>query len=289
MTWEETIKYIRSQPEYKLLIENAYFEEDLHLNVERFIISLEFLRTLELLKKYSPDGKTLLDIGSGNGISAVALALKGYKVIAAEPDPSETIGAGAIRKLKAYYRLDNLEVREEFGEEIHSPSEYFDIVYTRQCMHHANNLEKFIGEASRVLKREGILITVRDHVVFNEKDKNWFLKSHPLHRFYGGENAFLPEQYRQAMQNAGLTIQKELRYYDSVINYFPLTEKEKEELPDSMETSLRNSLKKRIGDLARVPFVFDLYKWKVGFSKKDAVDEKRVPGRMYSYIAKKIK
>jgi SAM-dependent methyltransferase len=288
MTWEETIKYIRKQPEYKFLVETAYLEEDLPLNIERFMKSEEFIQTLNLLKKYSSGGKTLLDIGSGNGISAVALAMNGYEVTAVEPDPSETIGAGAIRQLKIHYKLDNLEVREDFGEEIYSPSEFFDIVYARQCIHHAHNLKKFLAEAARVLKKGGILATIRDHVVFNKKDKNWFLESHPLHKFYGGENAFLAEEYTQAMQDAGLTILEELRYYDSVINYFPLNEKDKMELPNTMENNLKTSLKKRIGSLAELPFVFDLYKWKVGFSKKDAFNEKRVPGRMYSYIAKKI-
>ncbi len=96
MTWEETIKYIRTLPGYSDLIETSYFEEDLKLNVERFRSSDEYKETLLLLQQYVPGAKTILDIGSGNGISAISFALDGYKVTALEPDPSDTVGAGAI-------------------------------------------------------------------------------------------------------------------------------------------------------------------------------------------------
>ena len=100
MNWHETIIYIRTKPEYKFLVEKAYFEEDLPLNVERFRNEEEFKETLILLKKYAPNAKNILDIGAGNGISSVAFALAGYNVTVVEPDASDTVGAEAIRKLK---------------------------------------------------------------------------------------------------------------------------------------------------------------------------------------------
>src|SRR5687768_17479935 len=129
MNWEETIKYIRKKPEFCDLIEKAYFDENLQLNVERFKSSAEYKETLALLKKYNPNANTLLDIGSGNGISAIAFALDGYKVTVSEPDPSNTVGAGAVRKLKDLYGLQNLEIYEEFAENINFENELFDIVY----------------------------------------------------------------------------------------------------------------------------------------------------------------
>jgi ubiquinone/menaquinone biosynthesis C-methylase UbiE len=287
MNWEETIKYIRTQPEYRSLVIEAYFEEDLSLNVERFRNGNEFKQTLALLKQYAPHGKRILDIGSGNGISAVAFALSGYAVTSIEPDPSDTIGAGAIRKLKDHYRLSNLEVFEAFAEELQLPSESYDIVYTRQCLHHAYDLEKFVAEMARVLKKGGLLLTIRDHVVFDESDKQWFLENHPLQKFYGGENAFSPDQYKNAMTNAGLTVIRELKYYDSAINYFPLTEKDISDLPALMEERTKISFKRKTGILAGLPFLFSLYKWKTGFKKSNYPDEKLIPGRMYSYLAQK--
>ncbi|PHQ58442.1 MAG: SAM-dependent methyltransferase, partial [Sulfurimonas sp.] len=101
--------------------------------------------------------------------------------------------------------MSNLEIFESFAEDIKFDSNSFDVVYVRQAMHHANDLNKFIGECGRVVKNGGLLLTIRDHVIFDAKDKEWFLESHPLHKFYGGENAYKPEEYESAMENASMT------------------------------------------------------------------------------------
>ncbi|PXY42005.1 SAM-dependent methyltransferase [Flavobacterium cheongpyeongense] len=284
MTWEETIKFIRTQPEFDYLVDKAYFEENLPLNVERFTKSEEFIETLKILKQYQPFAKTILDIGSGNGISAVALALEGYHVVSIEPDPSETIGAGAIRKLKHHYNLTNLEIYEAFAEELQLQSESFDIVYTRQCMHHAYDLDKFVAEASRVTKKRGLFITIRDHVIFNQKDKEWFLENHPLQKFYGGENAFQTVEYRTAMEKAGLKVEKEIKYYESVINYFPVS---KEEILNNFQirrSKAISNFKNKFGILSRLTFFQYLYLKRKGLNESKKLNENEIPGRMYSYI-----
>jgi ubiquinone/menaquinone biosynthesis C-methylase UbiE len=284
MTWEETIQFIRTQPEFKDLVDKAYFEENLPLNVERFKHSEEFKETLRLLKQYQPNAKTILDIGSGNGISAVALALEGYEVVTIEPDSSDTIGAGAIRKLKVHYNLSNLKVFEAFAEELQLPTESFDIVYARQCMHHAYDLNKFVAEANRVTKKNGLFITIRDHVIFNEKDKEWFLENHPLQKFYGGENAFTPKEYRMAMLNAGFKLEKEIKYYDNIINYFPFTKKEVLNIMQLAKNKATLQLSKKIGILSKIFFIQKMYFKKIGLNKKNIYDENKVSGRMYSYL-----
>jgi ubiquinone/menaquinone biosynthesis C-methylase UbiE len=284
MTWEETIEFIRTQPEYKELVDKAYFDADLSLNVENFMQSEEFIETLQLLKKYQPDARTLLDIGSGNGISAVALALKGYNVLTIEPDSSDTVGAGAIRKLKTHYNLTNLEVFEAFAEELQLPYESFDIVYVRQCMHHAYDLEKFVAEASRVTKKNGLFITIRDHIIFDERDKEWFLNNHPLQKFYGGENAFTPSEYKTAMIKAGLKIEEEIKYFDNIINYYPSSKEEISNMFEFAKSKALLNLNKKIGVLSKISFLQEMYFKKIGLSKESVYDEKKISGRMYSYL-----
>ena len=151
-------------------------------------------------------------------------------------------------------------------------------------MHHANKLQDFVGECVRVLKPNGLLLTVRDHVVFDEKDKAWFLEAHPLHHFYGGENAYSAEAYRQSIKRAGATVVKELKHYDSVINYFPSTPEDIERKRKEKESKHRKKLKRKIGVLVNIPLVWQLYKYLRGYS---ALNESQIAGRMYSYIALK--
>lgn len=274
-TWEQTIEFIRTQPEFKELVELAYFEKELPLNVERYLKSEEFAAIKQKIKQYAPSAKSILDIGSGNGITSIAFALSGYNVITVEPDPSKTIGAGAIRILKEYYKLTNLDVYEAFAEEINFEAKTFDIVFARQCMHHAYDLNKFVAEMSRVLKSNGMFFTVRDHVVFDESDKAWFLKSHPLQRFYGGENAFHSKEYRQAITDAGLNLKEELKYYDSVINFFPETI----EVIDKLKQKALHATK--YGRIAAL--IPTIKARRIAIATEQL--EKDIPGRMYSYIA----
>jgi len=281
-TWEETIQYIRTLPEFNDLVEKAYFDENLLLNIERFKKSEEFSETLNIINKHQPTAKSILDIGCGNGISAINFSLKNYTVTAVEPDKSNTVGAGAIKLVKDKLQLNNIEIFEEFAENINFPSNSFDIVYVRQAMHHAVDLEKFMYECVRVLKPKGLLLTIRDHVIFDNNDKKWFLNEHPLQKYYGGENAFTPNEYRSAIENAGAKIKKELKYYDSVLNYFPTTKESIRNLEEIETNKQKKRIQNRIGFISKLPFMWSLYKL---VKKYNPLNERKVPGRMYSYIA----
>ena len=284
MTWEDTIIKIRKEDNYRKLVEQAYFDENLKLNVLRFSESKEFEETLRVIKFYAPNASSIIDIGCGNGISAINFALKNFKVTAVEPDKSKTVGAGAIKELKEVYKLKNIDIFEAFAEEINFKSNSFDIVYVRQAMHHANDLDKFVKECVRVLKPNGLLLTIRDHVIYNDTDKKWFLNMHPLHKFYGGENAFTRNEYINAIENAGAKVLKEYKYYDSIINYFPKTEEEFEFERKEGIIKQKKRLKNKIGIISSLPFVWDFYKLVTGYKP---LNENIVPGRMYSYLARK--
>jgi len=288
MTWHETIEYIRSKPEYANLVKQAYFDENLVINIERFRDSEELKETLNLFRRFKPDARSILEIGAGNGIAAVNFALSGYEVTAVEPDDSETVGARAIEWLAAHYKLGRLQTFQKYAEEIGFEDGSFDIVYIRQAMHHAYDLKRFIAESARVLVKGGILVTVRDHIIYDEEDKEWFLQMHPLHKFYGGENAFKREEYQAAFMDAGLEIIQEMRHYENPINYSPVTKLELESAATQRQNELKDSLKNKISFLASVPGVFELYKMKNGLTSIDKYfDEKAIPGRMHSFITRK--
>ena len=275
LTWEDTIKLIRNDNRYKQLVSEAYLDEDLKLNINRYRESDEFKEVLKLLKLHSNGGLKLLDVGAGNGISSIALSLEGYEVIALEPDDSETVGVGAIKRLKEIFQLDNVEVIQGYAESMNFCDNTFDIVFSRQCMHHANNLNSFVAEMGRVLKKGGVFMTIRDHVIYDEYDKKFFLNSHPLHKYYGGENAFRSIDYIRSIKDARLTLVHVFNYYDSVINYAPL--------PVEEVLSLKEKLIKEAK-----PFKLFLSGGKYRYLKRAlSILERNIPGRMYSYIAYK--
>ncbi len=291
MTWEEIIIQIRKDDSLRELVELAYFEEDLPLNVERFKNSEEFAATIELIRKYCKETKLrVADIGAGNGIASVSFAMEGYDTVAVEPDPSKTIGAGAIRQLKSHYGLDNLEVIEAWGESLPLPNSSFDVVYIRQAVHHAQDLQAFIKEAARLLNEDGILFTARDHVINDDADKAWFLKAHPLHKFYGGENAFTESEYDSAITKAGLEMVQKYYHYDSVINYFPEKKNDVEEKLENRKLFVEGLWKKKVPS----PFrnIVSLKRWYFERAEKKlgkVVDADKIPGRLITYIARKNK
>lgn len=287
MTWEETIEYIRKDSSYDTLVRDSYLLSDLETNIKNYRKSGEYLAILKKIRSLPEKIVKILDIGCGNGITCISLAMDGFHVTAVEPDPSETVGCGAIRILKDKFQLSNIDIYQSFCEDIQFPDNTFDLVFARQCMHHANNLNKFVAEMARVSKSGGYFFTVRDHVVFDTADKNLFLKVHPLQKYYGGENAFLPEEYRSAISQAGLTLLEEIRYYDSEINYYPLTEDKVRNMHKNRLKKLKTSFKDRFKQPVVAKLAFELYRIKNSIDAKNTYDEKKVPGRMYSYFARK--
>lgn len=286
MNWEEVIISARENPVFHEVIRQSYLEEDLAGNVERFRKSEEFAETLKIVANHGePTGFKLLDIGCGNGISAISFSLLGYDVTAVEPDRSETVGTGAIRMLARQYNT-HLDILNEVGERLSLPDNYFDIIYIRQTLHHASDLNLFLRECFRVMKKGGIILTVRDHVIFNEKDKKWFLKSHPFHRFYNGENAFRLNEYTNAFEKSGFHILRVMGHWDSVINYSPISVKEYEKYPANIETTLNTKLIQKLGLIGKFSPVRLLFRIFRGYYPS-WYNEKLIPGRLYSFLAVK--
>lgn len=271
MNWHETIEYIRNEPKYESLVKETYIDKDLLENIRTFLKSDEFSATLALLKDNNIlPGSTILDVGAGNGISSISFSLSGYSVTALEPDLSDTVGAGAIEWLKNHYGLKNLNIITSFGEEMPFEDNTFDLVYARQVMHHAYNLAQFAKSMHRVVKKGNFLLTVRDHVISNEQEKKKFLQFHPLHKFYGGENAFKLNEYTDALLDAGFTIKETLGPVDSPINLSPWSKER-----------LKNMLQNKFGLIATLGPILNLG-WYI-----NKLRLRKLPGRLYSILAQK--
>ena len=169
-SWEEAVLWLRTQPDQQQLV-RCFYDDPLLDAAARYYASTEWIAVRGLLKG---NRGMALDLGAGRGISSYALARDGWKVSALEPDPSEVVGAGAIRSLARDAKLDIGVEQENWGESLPYPDATFDLVYGRQVLHHARDLHQLCREAARVLKPGGTFVATREHVISRAEDLRIF-------------------------------------------------------------------------------------------------------------------
>ena len=262
MTWEEAVAWLREQPDSQELVRACYFDDPLPEAAERFSTGAEWQAMSALLPRSPGLG---LDLASGRGIAAFALWKNGWDVVAVEGDPSALVGANAIRELSA--QTGRWPVVRAWGEALPFADDTFDLVLARQALHHARDLDKYCQECARVLKPGGTFVATREHVIDRPGDHAAFLESHPLHRLYGGENAFAFEQYVHAMERAGLAVTDVLGPLDSPVNWAPAQAGQIEEMADAA------------------------WPWPYAMSRAEKIADMQKnlasPGKLYTFVARK--
>jgi SAM-dependent methyltransferase len=272
VTWEDAVRSLMDDPTKKDLVEACYFDLPLTRAAARYSDGAEW----QAIRQLTGSARGVaVDIGAGNGIVSYALARDGWTTVAIEPDPSDLVGAGAIRKLAAETSI-SIDVREGFGEGLPLGNAEAALVIARQVLHHAADLKAFAREIARVLTPGGLLVSARDHVISGPGQLQPFLDKHPLHTLYGGENAFTLADYRDALTSAGLTIEQEIGPLASVINYAPHTTE-----------TLHEELSRRLGPLRGLASLALRPKPVLGAALRLVSALDRRPGRLVSFVCRK--
>lgn len=273
-SWNDAVLWLIAQSDKQDLVRACYFDRPALAAAQRFHLSDEWTAIRGLL----PSSRgAVLDVGAGMGIASFALAMDGWEVTALEPDPGGLVGAGAIRKLANDAKL-KITVVEQWGERLPFAEASFDLIHARQVLHHAHDLGRFCAELYRVLKPGGRFIATREHVISDMSQLPKFLEKHPLHDFYGGENAFRRNEYVASLKAAGFTICRVLGPWDSIINSTPFTRDKLHELFLS-----------RFGHWLGATWFAWIFFSTIGFKLVRAVLAMvdRRPGRLYTFIADK--
>ncbi len=273
-TWEQAVQWLRDQPNQRELVSAAYYDDPLPAAAERYRQSEEWSAIRPLLPE---ERGRALDVGAGRGIASYALAHEGYRVTALEPDPSDLVGAEAIRSLAVHSRLP-IDVTQEFSERLPFPDQCFDLVFARAVLHHTRDLTAACAEFFRVLKPGGRLLAVREHVISRAEDLEAFLRIHPLHHLYGGENAFRLAQYEDAIRAAGFQIALTLAPFESAVNFAPHTLKTLQREVAAKATCRLPGARAVVAASLAIPAVWSLVR-----TLLTRVDHR--PGRLYSFVA----
>ncbi len=273
--WEDAVLWLREQADQQELVYDAYYDDPLTKSAQRYWHSAEWQEIKSLLQNKSG---TALDVGAGRGIASFALTKEGFSVTALEPDDSEIVGAGAIQKLAKDSSI-SIDIKQSFSESLPCLNNEFDIVFARAVLHHTQDLSKACEEYFRVLKPGGKLIAIREHVISRQEDLPGFFEIHPLHKLYGGENAFLLKKYLHSIKQAGFVIEKVLKPFESPINYSPHTIDTLKQL-FSKKFDVVPGAGKVMRCLFKSEWFFNIFLKYVSF-----FDSR--PGRLYSFVATK--
>ncbi|MBW4662634.1 MAG: class I SAM-dependent methyltransferase [Chroococcus sp. CMT-3BRIN-NPC107] len=278
-TYEESVHWMRRQPELSQMVEFCYLDQDNLAAAKRFEASEEFFEVVKILKiERSPRKLKILDLGCGNGIASYAFASLGHDISAVDPDESEDVGLGATRKLAARLNNGSIFTYQAFAEALPFENATFDIVYARQALHHFTDLHKGLSECARVLKPQGLFFATREHVVSNNEQLQTFLAEHLLHKLHSGENAYPLNDYLSAIKGANIKVSKLFAPFDTVINYFPASNLE---LKDSLLKGLTKKLGKLLAEATvKIPFIENFYRYYLSQTCK-------FPGRLYSFFGSK--
>jgi SAM-dependent methyltransferase len=209
------------------MLRDAYLQLDAGDSLLRFRVSGEFQETLAELRHYHPAARSLVDVGGGAGVMAVAFALAGYQVTLIEPSVSPVTGVPAATRLIDYTerKIDDtirsrIHVLQGWIEDV-VPEQRFDIAYCRQAVHHFSDPVAGLRKIRSMVATGGLAFLSREHVIFDEQDRQAFYDSHPFQRYTSGEAAYRPEEYVRFLQDAGFTLLRQYRFAETLINCFP--------------------------------------------------------------------
>jgi len=164
----------------------------------------EILANLELLHKENAIKKTIrfiknrshiLDIGAGTCTASYLFVKQGAKCWALDSNSNKINGLGVGKK---FFRHRNLKfIRSDF-EKVPFLDESFDIVFSRNALHHATDIMAVFKEASRVLKPKGLFIFIepaRGVLIHSDFAKRKFNKIMPDSKKEINEKIYSAHEY----------------------------------------------------------------------------------------------
>jgi SAM-dependent methyltransferase len=158
-------------------------------------------RVVELAQPKSTD--VVLDVATGTGHTAFALAPQVHEVIATDITP-EMLSEG--EKLKSELGIQNVEFRMADAHELPFEDESFDVVTCHRAAHHFVEIDKALHEMCRVLRPSGRLVIDDRSVPENDFADATLNRLDVLHD-HSHVREYRPSEWRSMMQEAGCKVE----------------------------------------------------------------------------------
>lgn len=150
-------------------------------------------------------GKRALDIATGGGHTALALARAGAKVVATDLTPEMLQAAqGFIASQEDAASLE-VEFQTAKAEDLPFEAGSFDLVSCRIAAHHFLNPQKFVAEVARVLKPAGRFALI-DNIAPEKPDLAQAMNQIEKVRDPSHNQAYSVRQWVDLLANAGLEV-----------------------------------------------------------------------------------
>ncbi|MCS6923213.1 MAG: class I SAM-dependent methyltransferase [Fimbriimonadales bacterium] len=117
---------------------------------------VRFTQDLCRLARFEPEGKVILDAGCGFGAVAIILMLMGAKEVHGIDIQESRLGT--FQQMIADFGFSTLEAHLASVEQIPYSDGFFDMVLSNEAISHYKDVDAFLNESARVLKRGGKLI-----------------------------------------------------------------------------------------------------------------------------------
>lgn len=144
----------------------------------------------------------VLDVATAAGHTAFAFAPHVADVIASDLTPEMLVEA---EKLATQRGITNVTTKIADAEALPFPDASFELVTCRIAPHHFPNIARFVSEATRVLRPNGILAVV-DNVVPNDAVASDYINAFEKLRDLSHGRALSVDEWLAAFTEAGLTV-----------------------------------------------------------------------------------
>ncbi|WP_298380436.1 methyltransferase domain-containing protein [Azospirillum sp.] len=195
-----------TDPAIRMLLDSIYLEPDRERAFSRFLNGLEFRTIRKLLGLFNVGPENgVCEIGGGPGFLAWALAQSGWgRMNLLEPNPHTVTGTGYLRS-----RPDGAGVTVHNDLDAwHAGAERYDIVLTKNCIHHFKNIAQAAASIRQKMNDGGRWFAFREWFADTPKELYAQIASHPYCQPYGLYEWPYPSwHYAEAIEIAGFKLE----------------------------------------------------------------------------------